>query len=78
MHHDINTKKSAAEAFFVANVTEEVTHVRSVHTARLHLKLLKLVPAEDYQFLGRIVSQYDLGKFLAEASGPACDENCLL
>ncbi len=75
MHDNVHSVHGPDQALAIAHVTDKITQARVVKASRTHFVLLKLVTAEDNDFLGILFGQQDFGEFFAERAGTTGNED---
>ena len=66
VNHHRYAREGTLQPRLVPNIADEIAQARMVETGRPHVVLLQFIATEDDKFLGVIVPQHDLDKFLAE------------
>jgi hypothetical protein len=78
MHNDIDALHGPAQAIHIADVSQKEAQAGMIQPVHAHLMLFQLVPAEDDQFLGMIVTEHHPSELLPERAGSAGHQNCSL
>ena len=77
MDQDGHTGKSALKPLRIADITDEISQTGMIEARGSHVMLLQLVAAVNNKFPGMIFPQHQLGKFSAERSCRARDQDNL-